>query len=95
MSNLQQWLEENFEGEELLTADGFDEAFMGVITIANRPIALYDREKCIDLLMHQGMDSDEAAEYYEFNIACAYVGENTPAFFAYPYKNEEKETDHS
>jgi hypothetical protein len=26
------------------------------------------------------MDVDEAIEYYEYNIAGAYVGENTPSF---------------
>lgn len=94
MSNLQQWLEENFEGEELLTADGFDEAFIGVITIANRPIALYDYAKCIDVLELSGMSRVEAVEYFEFNVACAYVGENTPAFLSIKYNHNET-TDHS
>jgi hypothetical protein len=34
----------------------------------------------IEILMDQGMDHDEAIEYYEFNIVGAYVGEQTPLF---------------
>jgi len=70
---------------ELLQADGFDEAIVGyaeVWTDKGRGIVMaYDREKCIDVLMERdGMDRDEAVEYFEFNVAGAYVGEMTPCF---------------
>jgi hypothetical protein len=70
---------------ELLQADGFDEAIVGyaeVWTDKGRGIVMaYDRDKCIDVLMERdGMDRDEAVEYFEFNVAGAYVGEMTPCF---------------
>ena len=70
---------------DLLQADGFDDAIIGyaeVWTDKGRGIVMaYDREKCIDVLMERdGMDRDEAVEYFEFNVAGAYVGEMTPCF---------------
>jgi hypothetical protein len=41
-------------------------------------VLVYDAEVIRDNLMQQGMDSDEAREYIEFNIEGAYVGEDTP-----------------
>jgi hypothetical protein len=41
---------------------------------------VYDIDKVIDILIKDGMSVDEAIEYYEYNIAGAYVGENTPSF---------------
>ena len=36
---------------EILKADGFDEAFLGIATQAGRnPVAVYDRAKCINIL---------------------------------------------
>ena len=67
--------------EEALLADGFDEAIVGMASrCAMNPVVVYDTEKVISILMEQGMDEDEAIEYFEFNIAGAYVGENGPIF---------------
>jgi transcriptional regulator len=41
---------------------------------------VYDIDEVINILIRDGMDVDEAIEYYEYNIAGAYVGENTPSF---------------
>ena len=71
--------------EELLLADGFDAALIGTGERCGQPIvAVYDREKCIDILMtRDGMSVDEAAEYFEYNVQGAYVGEETPVFMNY------------
>ena len=63
-------------------ADGFDEAIIGYTRIAGRKDVLaYDYWKCIDILKERdGMSAEEAIEYMEFNVTCAYVGELTPAF---------------
>lgn len=68
--------------EEMLFCDGFDEALIGVVErFGQNPLALYDRDKCIDILMKQGIkDRDEAEEYFCFNTIGAWVGENTPCF---------------
>lgn len=67
--------------EEILLADGFEDALLGYVEVFNKTVALYDRAKCIKVLMKRdGMDEDEAIEFFEFNVTGAYVGEYTPAF---------------
>ena len=67
--------------EEALFADGFEEAFFGVVMRAGQPaVAGYDQDKCISILLKQGMSYEEAAEYFSFNVLGAFVGENTPCF---------------
>jgi len=82
-AEIEDWLEEFYpDFDEILLADGFDEAFVGVAVQFNKPMAVYDRQKCIEKLM-EDMTEDEAYEYFEFNVAGAYVGENTPAFLEF------------
>ena len=66
--------------EDMLFADGFDEALMGHVERAGSPsIACYDKYKCIDMLAND-MSYEDAIEYFYFNIVGSYVGENTPCF---------------
>ena len=66
--------------EEVLYADGFEEAFIGYSwRFSDGPLATYDRDMCIEILMRD-MDHDEAVEYFEFNVVGAWVGERTPVF---------------
>ena len=68
------------EDENIQLADGFENAFLGISRqFYNKPIAVYDREKCIDILMDD-MSEEEAEEYFEYNVQGAYVGESTPSF---------------
>jgi len=71
------------DDEEILYVDGFEEAFFGYVEIFNKRIALYSRSLCLDILMSQGMNSEEALEFYDFNLKGAYMGEFTPGFFIY------------
>jgi hypothetical protein len=68
--------------DKALTADGLDEAIIGIVSGAARePVLLYSEEKVIDILMvRDGMSYEEAVEYYEFNIIGAYMGTGTPLF---------------
>ena len=67
-----------------MLAVGFEEALIGYGNQFNNHVAIYDREKCIDILMtRDGMSVDEAAEYFEYNVQGAYVGEETPVFMNY------------
>lgn len=80
MNTLKQKIEEIIGDEEsVLLADGFESAFIGVAYQFNTPFAVYDREKCIEVLM-KDMTHEEAEEYFQYNVQGAYVGENTPAF---------------
>ena len=65
-----------FPEEEIVLADGFDKAIIGVSN--NDMRVIYSKSLCIDILMSQGMDEDEALEYFEYNVSSAYVGEKTP-----------------
>jgi hypothetical protein len=70
-----------YDDESVQLADGFEDAFIGISRQFNRaPFANYDRNKCIEIIIEQGMDEDEAEEYFAFNVEGAYVGESTPAF---------------
>ena len=70
---------EMFPEEEFLTADGFDDAIVGVEPNSMRLV--YDRDKMIGILMtDEEMEEIDAIEYLEYNTWNAYVGEKTPIF---------------
>jgi hypothetical protein len=77
---LKEKLDEHLADETVLLADGFDDAFVGIGRQFSITFAVYDRQKCIEILTAQGMSEDEAEEHFQFNIEGAYAGENTPAF---------------
>jgi hypothetical protein len=65
--------------ESLLFMDGFDGAILGVSDNFREPVVVYSRVKCIEILiLEHEMDYMEAVEYFDFNVAGAYVGEQTP-----------------
>jgi hypothetical protein len=69
--------------EDLLLADGFDDAIIGVgYRCAQPPVIIYDRQKCIEKLVAEGMEMADAEDHFEFNVAGAWVGERTPMFVA-------------
>jgi hypothetical protein len=67
-------------GETVLLADGFEHAFLGTTQRMNEPLlAVYSYPLMIETLMlRDGMTYAEAAEYIDFNVAGAWVGEQTP-----------------
>jgi hypothetical protein len=67
---------ERYQDEQILKADGFDGAIIGIEESSMRLI--YSIDKCIKILMGQGMDMTESIEYFEFNVSGSYVGEKTP-----------------
>lgn len=69
------------EYEEILLADGFEDAFVGIVVKFNAHSACYDYEKCVEILMgRDGLSREEADEYMEFNVLGAWVGDHTPVF---------------
>ena len=45
------------------------------------PIVLYDKEKVIQQLMDEGIDTyEEALEFYEYNQLGGWLGDKTPGF---------------
>lgn len=67
---------EIYQDEELLLADGFDDAVIGIDEKSMRVI--YSVTKCLGILESQGMKMIEAIEYFDYNVKDAYVGEKTP-----------------
>ena len=65
----------------ILKADGFDDAILGLGRRCSQPdLLVYDVDKCVDILMEDGMTQEEAMEYFEFNVVGAWMGEGTPIF---------------
>jgi hypothetical protein len=67
---------ENYPDDSFLTADGFEEAIIGVDEQSMRLV--YSVSKCINILIDQGMTEEDAMEHFSFNVAGSYVGEQTP-----------------
>jgi hypothetical protein len=103
--NITNYLEEHYphDLDKILLADGFEEAFMGVVeSFDTAPKACYNYDGCITILMEgdvmngepwlpaERMTYDEAVEYLEFNVTQAYVGEHTPAFLMNVALGEQK-----
>lgn len=78
----------------MLKMDGLDEAIVGMadVWVPNGAGAMtieklvYSGEKIVEVLMAQGMTEEEAYEFVDFNIAGAYMGEETPVI-VWPYIN--------
>ena len=68
------------EDENVLLADGFEDAFVGIGRQFGRPLAVYDRFECIEILIKEGMSEEEAEEYFQYNTEGAWVGDQTPIF---------------
>ena len=69
--------------KEQKTADGFDEAKIGVMRRAGQQdiIIVYDFQRCVDVLMErEGWTDEEAEEWMETNVVCAWMGDGTPGF---------------
>jgi len=67
--------------EPLLHAVGFEKALIGLgRKKCCEDSLVYDYDKCVAILMDDGMDHDEAVEWMEVNVLGAYVGPTTPIF---------------
>jgi len=66
----------------MLKIDGHDDAILGPACIwrgsSRVDVLVYDAELIRENLMRDGMTSEDAREFIEFNIEGAYVGEDTP-----------------
>jgi hypothetical protein len=67
--------------EGVLLLNGFEMALIGTYERLGVQIALYDKDKCINILMSD-MSESEALEYFNYNIEKAYYGDRTPKFIS-------------
>jgi hypothetical protein len=70
------------QAEGAIILDGLDTAIIGIVEeFGNGPKILYSKNKIINILVERdSMTSDEAIEYYDFNILGLYAGEQNPVF---------------
>ena len=69
---------EQYQEENFLKADGFDDAIIGLSEDFNSPMRLiYSVNKCLDIIMRD-MNYNDAIEHFTFNVSGAYMGEKTP-----------------
>ena len=67
--------------DSIITADGFELAFLGCGYSYSGSYAIYHMHTCIEILIQRdGMSYDEAEEYMEFNVTGAFVGDRMPVF---------------
>tara|TARA_R110000868_G_C10613248_1_gene741583 strand:+ start:150 stop:389 length:240 start_codon:yes stop_codon:yes gene_type:complete len=64
-----------FPEDEILKAEGFDDAIIGIDDETMRLI--YSVSKCVDILK-KDMDEEEAIEYFNFNVKGAYMVDKNP-----------------
>jgi hypothetical protein len=70
---------ECYPDEEIIKADGLDSAIIGIEINSMRLI--YSSNKIIQILIAENkMELEDALEFYEFNIAGAYIGDKTPIY---------------
>ena len=67
--------------EKALLATGFEDALIGIGQQFNQELAIYDYDKCVEILMKRdGMSYYDANDFMEYNVIGAYVGPGTPVF---------------
>lgn len=72
---------DEFPETEFLSADGFEDAIIGVVFDNMNGVEriAYSKTKCINILIDRdNMTYEEALEYFDFNVEGAYVGKKTP-----------------
>ena len=75
--------------EEMLVADDFDEAIIGITFGYGDQVVVYDWDKCIEIL-RKDMSHEDALEHMSYNVTGAYVGERTPQFVRFMDSIEEE-----
>ena len=71
---------------DLLKIEGYDDCIEGIChKYGQEPFIVYNFDKVITKLIKDGMTYHEAVEFHEFNQACVYMGDQTPAFL---YRDE-------
>jgi len=70
---------EQYDDEDILIADGFDDAVIGIVTnFVDQLRLVYSVKKCIEILMKDDeMSYEEAYKYFTYKVSGGYI-ENGP-----------------
>lgn len=79
MNNKDERIEE-WAKQEILSADGFDDAIVGLARRSDLVVVAYSVDKMLQIMVDGGISQEDAREYFEYNIVDAWVGENTPVY---------------
>lgn len=74
MNTLEKILE-SYQDEDILLAEGFDEAIIGIDSSSLRVV--YSVSRCLDILGRY-MSEEDASEHFYFNVCGSFVGDKTP-----------------
>jgi hypothetical protein len=69
---------EKFDSDEIMIAEGFDEAIIGIEEFTMRII--YSVTKCLEIIEAEGMPEEDALEHFYYNVQGSYIGDKTPIF---------------
>lgn len=66
--------------QDAVFADGFDDCIIGILynTEYSKPVVVYDEGACVSVLSETM--GDDAKEFFDFNVVCAYTGPQTSLF---------------
>ena len=68
-------------GEDLIFADGFDDAIIGVATGFDSARVVYCYASMVEVMMKDGdMSYEDALDWIEYNTLGSYIGKNTPIY---------------
>lgn len=66
---------------EALVPSGFEDAYLGFTVGIGPCVAVYDYDKCVDVICKSnGIDREEAVEYLDFNTVFAHFGKHSPLY---------------
>lgn len=74
----EQQVAENYP--DMLFADGFSQAILGIVERINTVAVCYDYQACVRILMKRGATWEDAVDHMDTNVCGSYVGEQTPFF---------------
>jgi hypothetical protein len=67
----------------MMMMDGYDDCIAGVVErFGQEPIICYDKNKVLCRLEADGMDEEEALDFFYFNQIGAWMGDSTPCFLS-------------
>tara|TARA_Y100001973_G_scaffold95089_1_gene147985 strand:- start:2494 stop:2760 length:267 start_codon:yes stop_codon:yes gene_type:complete len=78
--NIREKLSDSY-GEELIFADGFDDAIIGVATGFDSQRVVYCYVSMIETMMKEDdISYEDALDWIEYNTLGSYIGKNTPIY---------------